>query len=104
MVCFRQVETKQVQNGNDHMKLPGNPEVQGKIGDQKADQLKSIGYISRGHHEVIINVAIQDQVYHPAQHPLYSSLVNSVLVIIVVRPAKSTVIDNGKERKDDVWQ
>ena len=101
---FRQVETKQVQNANDQMKLSGDPEVKGKIGDEKADQLESIGYILRDNHEVIINVTIQDEVDHPPEHPLYSGLINSVLVIIVVRPAKCTVIYNGKERKDDVWQ
>ena len=42
MVGFRQVETKQMQNANDQVKLPGNPEVEGKIGDQIPYQLESV--------------------------------------------------------------
>src|SRR5688572_11403266 len=104
MMCFRQVETKHVQNANDHVKLSGNPEVEAKIGDQIAYQLESIGYISRGNHEVIVDVTIQDEVDHPSEDPLDSGLINLVLLLVIVRSAKGTVIYDGKERKDNVWQ
>ena len=48
MVCFRQVETKQVQNANDQMKLSGDPQVEGKIGDQIADQLRTYWLLPPG--------------------------------------------------------
>src|SRR6266545_5404331 len=103
-VCFRQVETKQMQNANDQVKLSGNPEVKGKIGDQIADQPECIGYICRRHHDVIINVTIQDEVDDPSQHPLQSFLINLVLIVVVIRSAKRTVIYHRKEGKDDVRQ
>src|SRR5215216_4974269 len=104
MVCFRQVETKQVQNTNDQVKLSGDPKVERKIGDQITDQLERIGHILRGDHEVVIDVTIQDELDHPAEYPLQSYLINPVLVIVVVSSAKCAVVHNGKERKDDVWQ
>ena len=58
MVCFGQVEAKQVQNANDQVKLSGNPQIEGKIGDQKADELRSSGYFLWGNHQVIINKTI----------------------------------------------
>ena len=104
MVCFRQVETKQVQNADDQVKLSGNPEVEGKIGDQIPNQLERVGYIPWGDHKVIIDETIEDEMDHPSEYPLYSDLINLMLVVVVVSSAKCAVIYNGKERKDDVWQ
>ena len=104
MVCFRQIETKKMQDANDQVKLSGDPQVKGKIGDQIADQLNGIRYIHRGNDEVIIDVAIQDEVDHTSEHPLKPFLIDLVLVLVVVRPAKCAVIYNWKEGKDDVWQ
>src|SRR5919198_1436085 len=104
MVCLRQIETKHVQNANDHVKLSGNPQVKTKIGDQIADQLGSIGYIPRGNHEVIVDVAIQNEVEHTPDHPFDSGLINSMLVLVVIRPAKCTVIYDRKEGEDHVRQ
>src|SRR5574338_584998 len=104
MVGLRQVKAKQVQNANDQMKLSGDPEVEGKIGDQIADQLNGIGYVSRGDHEVIIDVTIEDQVYHPPDHPCDSPLINTMLLVIEVGPAERTVIYHRKEGEDDIRQ
>ena len=104
MVCFRQIEAKQVQNANDYVKLSGDPKVEGKIGDQVADELERIVYVPRSDHQIVIYVTVQDKVEYPPEHPLHSLLVNSVLFFIEIRSAERAVINDRKERKDDVWR
>src|SRR6185436_19201688 len=99
MMGFRQVETKQVQEGNDQVKLSGDAQIEGKIGDHIANQLGRIGYVLRGNHKVIVDNPIQDEMDHSPEHPLQPFLINLILVVVVVGSAKCAVIYYWKERK-----
>lgn len=65
MVCFREVETKQVQNANDQVKLARNSQVKSKIGYDIANQFECVGHIRRRDHNVVIDITIQDELDHP---------------------------------------
>src|SRR5215216_1019853 len=75
MVGFRQVKTKQVQDTDDHMKHSGNPEVEGEIGNEIPDQFGGIRNILRSNRQIVVYVAIYDQVDYTSEQPLKPLLV-----------------------------
>ena len=93
-----------MQHPNDYVKLPGNPKVKEEGRNQIAREVAQVHHFRWSQREVLVDTTVQDEMGNASQHPVYSCLVNSERLIVVIRAPKRLIIDHGKKWEAHIRQ
>src|SRR6266550_1416550 len=86
------------------MELARHSQVEEKVRQDVTCQVARAGHLRRGNGHVVVEEAIEDELYDATHHPTDADLVDPVGVVVVVVSTKRLEVDDGEKHETDVRQ